>query len=68
MKEMIYLDNAGNHKDATGSGGCHAAIFYGIYGNASAVYEFGQKARRPWKAIRETIWETFTSDARQYYF
>ena len=45
MKEMIYLDNAATTKTRQEVVDAMLPYFTEYYGNASAVYDFGAKAR-----------------------
>ncbi len=40
MSKLLYLDNANNNKDSTGSCRSNASVFYRKIRNPSSVYSF----------------------------
>ena len=68
MKEMIYLDNAATTKTRQEVVDAMLPYFTEYYGNASAVYDFGAKAREAMDRSRETIGEILHTDAGNIYF
>lgn len=54
MKEFVYLDNAATTKVRPEVVEAMLPYFTEIYGNASAVYDFGQKCKQAIEDARET--------------
>lgn len=68
MGKMIYLDNAATTKTAPEVVEAMLPYFTEIYGNASAVYDFGQKCKQAIEDARETIGSSIGTRASNIYF
>lgn len=68
MGKMIYLDNAATTKTAPEVVEAMLPYFTEIYGNASAVYDFGQKCKQAIEDARETIGSSIGTKASNIYF
>ena len=68
MKEMIYLDNAATTKTRREVVDAMLPYFTEYYGNASAVYDFGAKAKEAMTRSREIIGRLLHTDASNIYF
>lgn len=68
MKEFVYLDNAATTKVRPEVVEAMLPYFTEIYGNASAVYDFGQKCKQAIEDARETIGSSIGTRASNMYF
>ena len=68
MKEYRYLDNAATTKVRPEVVEAMLPYFTEIYGNASAVYDFGQKCKQAIEDARETIAASIGTKAANIYF
>lgn len=68
MKEFVYLDNAATTKVRPEDVEAMLPYFTEIYGNASAVYDFGQKCKQAIEDARETIGSSIGTRASNIYF
>lgn len=68
MKEFVYLDNAATTKVRPEVVEAMLPYFTEIYGNASAVYDFGQKCKQAIEDARETIGFSIGTKASNIYF
>ncbi len=68
MKEFVYLDNAATTKVRPEVVETMLPYFTEIYGNASAVYDFGQKCKQAIEDARETIAASIGTKAANIYF
>ena len=68
MKEFVYLDNAATTKVSPDVVEAMLPYFTEIYGNASAVYDFGQKCKQAIEDARETIGSSIGTRASNIYF
>lgn len=68
MKEFVYLDNAATTKVRPEVVEAMLPYFAEIYGNASAVYDFGQKCKQAIEDARETIGSSIGTRASNIYF
>ena len=68
MKEFVYLDNAATTKVRPEGVEAMLPYFTEIYGNASAVYDFGQKCKQAIEDARETIGSSIGTRASNIYF
>lgn len=68
MKEFVYLDNAATTKVKPEVVEAMLPYFTEIYGNASAVYDFGQKCKQAMEDARETIAASIGTKAANIYF
>lgn len=68
MKEFVYLDNAATTKVRPEVVEAMLPYFTEIYGNASAVYDFGQKCKQAIEDARETIAASIGTKAANVYF
>ena len=68
MKEFVYLDNAATTKVRPEVVEAMIPFFTEIYGNASAVYDFGQKCKQAIEDARETIGSSIGTRASNIYF
>lgn len=68
MKEFVYLDNAATTKVRPEVVEAMLPYFTEIYGNASAVYDFGQKCKQAIEDARETIGSSIGTWASNIYF
>lgn len=68
MKEFVYLDNAATTKVRPEVVEAMLPYFTEIYGNASAVYDFGQKCKQAIEDARETIGSSIGIRASNIYF
>ena len=68
MKEFVYLDNAATTKVRPEVVEAMLPYFTEIYGNASAVYDFGQKCKQALEDARETIAASIGTKAANIYF
>ena len=67
MKEFVYLDNAATTKVRPEVVEAMLPYFTEIYGNASAVYDFGQKCKQAIEDARETIGSSIGTRASNIY-
>ena len=68
MKEFVYLDNAATTKVRPEVVEAMLPYFTEIYGNASAVYDFGQKCKQAIEDARKTIGSSIGTKASNIYF
>lgn len=68
MKEFVYLDNAATTKVRPEVVEAMLPYFTEIYGNASSVYDFGQKCKQAIEDARETIGSSIGTKASNIYF
>lgn len=68
MKEFVYLDNAATTKVRPEVVEAMLPYFTEIYGNASAVYDFGQMCKQAIEDARETIGSSIGTKASNIYF
>ena len=68
MKEFVYLDNAATTKVRPEVVEAMLPYFTEIYGNASAVYDFGQKCKQAIEDAREMIAASIGTKAANIYF
>lgn len=68
MEKLIYLDNAATTKTRPEVVEAMLPYFTEIYGNASAVYDFGQKCKQAIEDARETIGSSIGTKASNIYF
>lgn len=68
MKKMIYLDNAATTRTAPEVVEAMLPYFSEYYGNASTVYEFGQKSKEAISKARETIAKAIGAKENEIYF
>lgn len=68
MEEFVYLDNAATTKVRPEVVEAMLPYFTEIYGNASAVYDFGQKCKQAIEDARETIGSSIGTKASNIYF
>lgn len=68
MKKMIYLDNAATTRTAPEVVEAMLPYFSEFYGNASTVYEFGQKSKEAISKARETIAKAIGAKENEIYF
>ena len=68
MKEFVYLDNAATTKVRPEVVEAMLPYFTEIYGNASAVYDFGQRCKQAIEDARETIRSSIGTKASNIYF
>ena len=68
MKEFVYLDNAATTKVRPEVVEAMLPYFTEIYGNASAVYDFGQKCKQAIEDARETIGSPTGTKAQKKFF
>lgn len=68
MKKMIYLDNAATTRTAPEVVETMLPYFSEFYGNASTVYEFGQKSKEAISKARETIAKAIGAKENEIYF
>lgn len=68
MKEFVYLDNAATTKVRPEVVEAMLPYFTEIYGNASAVYDFGQRCKQAIEDARETIRSSIGTRASNIYF
>lgn len=68
MNEFVYLDNAATTKVRPEVVEAMLPYFTEIYGNASAVYDFGQKCKQAIEDARETIGSSIGTRASNIYF
>lgn len=68
MEKLIYLDNAATTKTRPEVVEAMLPYFTEIYGNASAVYDFGQKCKQAIEDARETIGSSIGTRASNIYF
>ena len=68
MDKLIYLDNAATTKTSPEVVEAMLPYFTEIYGNASAVYDFGQKCKQAIEDARETIGSSIGTRASNIYF
>ena len=64
----VYMDNAATTKVRTEVVEAMLPYFTEIYGNASAVYDFGQKCKQAIEDARETIGSSIGTRASNIYF
>lgn len=68
MGKMIYLDNAATTKTAPEVVEAMLPYFTEFYGNASTVYEFGEKSKEAVAKARETIAKAIGAKENEIYF
>ena len=68
MKKMIYLDNAATTRTAPEVVEAMLPYFSEFYGNASTVYEFGQKSKEAISKAREIIANAIGAKENEIYF
>ena len=68
MGKMIYLDNAATTKTAPEVVEAMLPYFTEYYGNASTVYQFGEKSREAVTTARETIAKAIGAKTEEIYF
>ena len=68
MKQFIYLDNAATTRVRPEVVDAMLPYFTEIYGNASAVYEFGQKAKQALDESRDIIGGSLHTKGQNIYF
>lgn len=65
---MIYLDNAGTTKVSENVKQAMLPFFDEIYGNASSLYMFGQKAKEQLENARSMVAKCLNAEPREIYF
>ena len=65
---MIYLDNAGTTKVSEKAKEAMLPFFDEIYGNASSLHTYGQKAKEYLEAAREKVAKCLGAEPREIYF
>lgn len=68
MGKMIYLDNAATTRTAPEVVKAMLPYFTEYYGNASTVYQFGEKSREAVTTARETIAKAIGAKTEEIYF
>jgi cysteine desulfurase len=68
MKEIIYLDNAATTRVRQEVVDAMLPYFTEMYGNASAVYDFGQKCKQAMDSAREVIASSLNAKSSDIYF
>lgn len=68
MKQFIYLDNAATTRVRPEVVDAMLPYFTEIYGNASAVYDFGQKAKQALDESRDIIGGSLHTKGQNIYF
>lgn len=68
MQKMIYLDNAGTTKVSENVKQAMLPFFDEVYGNASSLYVFGQRAKEKLEDARGMIAECLNAQPREIYF
>ena len=68
MGKMIYLDNAATTRTAPEVVEAMLPYFTEYYGNASTVYQFGEKSREAVTTARETIAKAIGAKTEEIYF
>lgn len=68
MKKMIYLDNAATTKTSPEVVEAMMPYFSEEYGNASSVYEFGNKSKEAISKAREVIANALSAKDNEIYF
>ena len=68
MKQLIYLDNAATTRVRPEVVDAMLPYFTEIYGNASAVYDFGQKAKQALDESRDIIGGSLHTKGQNIYF
>lgn len=65
---MIYLDNAGTTKVSEKAKEAMLPFFDEIYGNASSLHTYGQKAKEYLESAREKVANCLGAEPREIYF
>ena len=65
---MIYLDNAGTTKVSEKAKEAMLPFFDEIYGNASSLHTYGQKAKEYLETAREKVAKCLGAEPREIYF
>ncbi len=68
MSELIYLDNAATTKVHPEVVEAMLPYFTEVYGNASAIYDFGQKCKQAIEESREIIGKSLNTASSNIYF
>lgn len=68
MKKLVYLDNAATTKTAPEVLDAMLPYFSEYYGNASAVYTFGQKSKEAITVAREQVADVIGANSNEIYF
>ena len=68
MGKMNYLDNAATTRTAPEVVEAMLPYFTEYYGNASTVYQFGEKSREAVTTARETIAKAIGAKTEEIYF
>lgn len=68
MQQMIYLDNAGTTKVSEKVKQAMLPFFDEMYGNASSLYTFGQRAKEQLEAARAMVAKCLHAQPREIYF
>ncbi len=68
MSELIYLDNAATTKVHPEVVDAMLPYFTEVYGNASAIYDFGQKCKQAIEESREIIGKSLNTASSNIYF
>ncbi len=68
MQKMIYLDNAATTKVSDKAKQAMLPFFDEIYGNASSLYTFGQRAKEKLEEARDMVAKCFHAQPREIYF
>lgn len=68
MNEYIYMDNAATTRVRPEVVEAMLPYFTEEYGNASAIYDLGQKTKAALEGARETIGKTLHANSRDIYF
>ncbi|MDR1290824.1 MAG: cysteine desulfurase [Planctomycetaceae bacterium] len=65
---MIYADNAATTRVSANVLGVMLPVLSGEFGNASAIYDFGERARRIIEEARERVGLSIGAESREIYF
>ncbi len=68
MPKMIYLDNAATTKVSNKAKQAMLPFYDEIYGNASSLYTFGQRAKEKLEEARDMVAKCFHAQPREIYF
>ena len=68
MQKMIYLDNAGTTKVSASVKQAMLPFFDEVYGNASSLYTFGQRAKEQLEEARSMVAKCLNAQPREIYF
>lgn len=68
MQKMIYLDNAGTTKVSEKVKQAMLPFFDEVYGNASSLYTFGQRAKEQLENARAMVAQCLNAQPREIYF